>query len=91
MGWLYTDYSDEQIQALGDDVYNLFVQREAGIRNRDYRAERYLWASLPPVEDNMCVECYDYRRFPIGQRHLGYSWWRICPQGCPHEHHQETQ
>jgi hypothetical protein len=49
--------------------------------------------ALPPMqpepEDGTCRRCYQWRRYPPGQEHFGYAWWRICPHGCDCAHHAD--
>ena len=49
-------------------------------------------SALPPEEpepdDGTCRKCYEWRRYPPGQEHFGYAWWRTCPDWCECEHHK---
>jgi hypothetical protein len=40
-----------------------------------------------PPDDDTCRECYEWRRYPPGQEHFGWAWWRKCGR-CDHEHHK---
>jgi hypothetical protein len=39
--------------------------------------------------DGMCPVCYEWRRYPPGQEHFGWSWWRTCARDCPCAHHAD--
>jgi hypothetical protein len=42
-----------------------------------------------PPDGGTCLSCYDWRRYPGGQRHFGWAWWRTCAHGCPCAHHAD--
>jgi hypothetical protein len=53
-----------------------------------YRASNFLW-NIEPPDDGICRLCYEWRRYPVGQRHFGFSWWRTCKlDHCSCEHHK---
>ncbi len=81
------EYTDEQIDKYGND-FNIDVIREANIDFKEwYDHKKYLWKK--PTKDLPCQICYEWRRFPKGQRHFGYAWWRICSKECTCSHHKE--
>ncbi len=41
-----------------------------------------------PPDDGTCTECFEWRRYPPGQEHFGFAWWRTC-HGCDHKHHED--
>ncbi|MBP2704425.1 hypothetical protein JOL79_11430 [Microbispora sp. RL4-1S] len=49
-------------------------------------ADRDGTATGPPPDE--CLKCYEWRRFPEGQAHFGWGWWRICPHTCGCKHHE---
>jgi hypothetical protein len=51
-------------------------------------ADRDGTATGPP-EDGICHECYQWRRYPSGQEHFGWAWWRTCDHGCGCAHHAD--
>ena len=84
---MFQDYSDSQIQELGNVNFDELVRREAARLYPKYNPSRYTWSSVPI--DDQCPRCYEWRRFPPGQRHFGFAWWRICSRGCTCGHHKE--
>ena len=55
---------------------------------KTYRASDYVWTPTPP--DAQCGLCYEWRRYPEGQRHFGFAWWRICDSmSCSCAHHTD--
>lgn len=53
-----------------------------------YNAADYEWSIEPPDDDDTCRTCYEWRRYPQGQQHFGFAWWRVCDSRlCDHEHH----
>lgn len=82
-------WSDDQIAEVGDDAYNAMVQRSAGTRWPGYLPDGWCWDGQPPsTNEPMCHACIAWRRFPPGQRHMGFSWWRICGPECACRHHE---
>lgn len=55
----------------------------------EYDAELYEWSQVPPFP--MCGQCFEWRRYPAGQRHFGLAWWKICSWQCSHEHHADEE
>jgi len=51
-----------------------------------YIPDDWEWSQEPP-DDGTCRECYEWRRYPEGQRHFGMTWWRVCGQDCGCAHH----
>jgi hypothetical protein len=47
--------------------------------------------SATAPEDGTCRECFEWRRFPDGQEHFGFAWWRTCGRDCGHEHHKDEE
>lgn len=49
------------------------------------------WLPIPPdqpaPDDGTCTECFEWRRYPPGQEHFGFAWFKICGGLCEHEHH----
>jgi len=84
----FRDWTDAQIARLPAETFNTLVQREAHrFQGDEYNPSRYQWGE-PPTTD-VCRVCYAWRRYPVGQRHFGFAWWRICDANCPHEHHRD--
>jgi len=93
----YRDASDAVIAHMGDEAFNAAVQAEAKTVFPDYDPAGYHadwpdgWVSYhwgPPPE-NQCLLCYEWRRYPMGQRHFGFAWWRICNSNtCTCAHHE---
>jgi hypothetical protein len=81
-------YSDAEIAKVGDARFNALVQREAArwLDIPNYNPTEYRWNATPD-QDGTCRLCYEWRRFPPGQRHFGYAWWRMCPSTCGCAHH----
>ena len=57
-----------------------------------YDPAAYRWSVEPPP-DGLCLPCYVWRRYPLGQRHFGFTWFRVCedappPWGCRCAHHE---
>lgn len=50
-------------------------------------ADRDGTAEGPP--DGACLSCYEWRRYPGGQSHFGWAWWRTCAHDCPCAHHAD--
>jgi hypothetical protein len=42
-----------------------------------------------PPDDGTCLTCCEWRRYPPGQEHFGWAWWRICGHDCAHPHHAD--
>ena len=79
--------SDEEIQAIGDGVpFNALVQRQAEFEVADYNAADHFW--IEPA-DSACPQCYRWERFPPGERHFGFAWWRQCDWVCSCTHHSK--
>ena len=49
--------------------------------------ERVIPLQQDPPEPGQCPLCYEWRRYPPGQEHFGFAWWRICQPGCVCAHH----
>jgi hypothetical protein len=91
----YLDFSDAQIAARGDEMFNKLVQKAAaelvrsGMIGGSYDPSQFAWSAEPP-DDGTCRECYTWRRYPPGQRHFGYVWFHTCHNpACNHAHHTE--
>ena len=50
-------------------------------------ADRDGTATGPP--DGQCLSCYEWHRYPSGQEHFGWAWWRTCDHGCGCAHHAD--
>jgi hypothetical protein len=46
-------------------------------------------AAAGPPDDGTCLTCYEWRRYPSGQEHFGWAWWRTCAHGCACAHHAD--
>jgi hypothetical protein len=79
----FQDLQDTQIAHYPD--FDARVQEEARRLFNDYDPAQYEWSATPTTD--LCRVCYEWRRFPPGQRHFGYAWWRVCPHDCPCDHH----
>lgn len=44
---------------------------------------------VPPPDDGLCLDCYEWHYYPGGQRHFGQAWFRLCSWECPHDHHRD--
>lgn len=93
VGNLFMDYTDEQIEKLGNSNFNYFVIKEARKYFvdkgwKEYNENEYLWNSLPLEDVLECELCYEWKRYPRGQRHFGYAWFRKCGCGCNCDHHK---
>lgn len=63
----------------------------------EFDRSKYKYDPQPDPADSTCRACYEWRLFPKGQEHFGYSWWLICDihgghnrLPCPHpmgDHH----
>jgi hypothetical protein len=51
-------------------------------------ADRDGTATDAPLTESGCPTCYEWRRFPGGQKHFGWVWWKLCDWECPHAHHR---
>lgn len=54
-----------------------------------YDPAAYQWSPAPAAADATCRDCYEWRRYPLGQRHFGFAWWRRCDNSCTHPHHAD--
>jgi len=82
----YSVFSDAQINELGDADFDLIVTTAAKVAIPDFEATKYRWDHVTP-EDGICRLCYQWRRYPVGQRHFGFTWFRVCSESCVCEHH----
>jgi len=73
-------------QWLSEPRHRRLEELRAKYRPSPARAE---FGPEPPPDDAACRLCYEWRRYPAGQEHFGWSWWRICSHGCPCEHHKD--
>lgn len=102
--WFFRDRWGEmqaEIDALpiSEDQKSRLWQQQAATRfagervdgEPSYDPTKYRWNVEPDPSDEQCRKCYAWRRFPIGQRHFGFAWWRTCSNrgDCPCEHHRD--
>lgn len=85
----FFEFDDEAIEKMDPELFNGLVQREALVRDRNYRLERFIWSPIPP-EDDTCLDCFVWCRFDAPLRHFGYTWKRKCDLSCVCRHHQDA-
>ena len=85
---MFRNMNDGGVKRRGDLTFNLAVQIEA--KNEfgdDYKKDNYSWEKTP--SDTQCLKCNEWRRFPPGERHFGYGWFKTCDQDCKCGCHNE--
>jgi hypothetical protein len=75
------DITEHQRDLLYQEVGKLIVE--------GYDPARYKWSDTPQTGDDLCLACYEYRRYPDWQQHFGFAWWKTCGWDCTHEHHRD--
>ena len=89
------DRRQQEIDALTvseDEKSELYQQSGRALAKSngwDYNADKYQWSLEPPLEAETCRDCYEWRRYPIGQRHFGFAFWKRCHWDCGHSHHAD--
>jgi hypothetical protein len=76
-----------------DDGWESRMSARAYERDRTrVERERGIPDPVDPPDDGTCRDCYEWRYYPVGQRHFGQAWWRTCEHDgsrCDHPHHLE--
>jgi len=71
------------------DTWEARMSRHAAERNETrVERERGIPEPVDQPDDGTCLDCYEWRYYPVGQRHFGQCWWRTCDQRCGCEHHK---
>jgi hypothetical protein len=83
-------WTDEQIAEYGNELFDKLVQEEAYRNAEGYDHKIFSWACVPPFP--MCMWCFEWRRYPKGQRHFGWAAWMRCgflnEKSCDCAHHE---
>jgi hypothetical protein len=77
-----------EAMALSDvEADRLYQQSARDFLTVPYDPTAHLWDK--PTDATLCPVCFEWRRYPIGQRHFGWGWWRVCALNCTHAHHAD--
>lgn len=75
---LFCEYTDDRIEKLGNTAFNKLVQREAARLFEGYNPNDHDWSATPTAPAPLCESRYEWKRYPVGQRHFGYFWAGWC-------------
>lgn len=66
--------------AASPEAENILAQAHGRGLGTWYQPSHFSWNPDPPFE--RCGACWEWKRFPLAQRHLGWGWWRLCERSC---------